>query len=670
MRRTALLLCVVGPWTWLAPAAAKAPPEIPRGSLAHMVPENTGVYVELLRLKQSDEQLRRANLWSAAQLLLGGKAERAEQAFDWRTLVRENLGVAPQAAATEIFGYRVAVAAPSWERLADAVIVAWLRDAKSLDSVIGRRRAKLKRRYGPVRSYLTITGLWVATDGRVAAFSRSAQADSLFAGVVDLLSNGKTKPLSERAEFVEQVGQLTRGYAGCLYFPVLHEQGGPLARALPAFASAAVGMYVRGDRLDFEVRATLQQPRSATHRPLIEMRRLERLPHSTLLAWASSVDLPAAYRGLIEGKATGVAGRYVALFRAALDLEEVRRDIVAKLGPRMILLWDRLRGRNDVPQVAVMFESTEPRNVARSLADAFARLAGSLRRTPEAGEGVTRARHLDTEILSVSLAGLLPGGAQGSPASMLISAMEPSFAALDGWVVAATSPAQLRQVVAAHEGWIPTLGSMEDLQADRWRMSHNAVVLAVAQPAMAAAVAASWEATGDAASANRFARLFGSQPRNVGRAQQRMLGIGIRKDPVSGEVVVARVRAKRPAIGKLRVGDQILGVDGRLLDLADPVADLRGKIAECADPTGLTLRVRRGEELLDVVVPMPHAIPVNRPPSQDPADALRQLQALGRALTYAVYSVARCEPDQFHARISFRLASVESAGGRAPAGRK
>ena len=657
MGRTALVLCGVGAWVWPAVAGPDPAARLPKASFAHLVPQTTGVFVEVQRLRHSDRQLRRANLWSLAQLLLGENAGRSKQSLNWRALVGRNLGVTPEVALTEIFGQRVAVAAPSWQRLADAVIVARLKGPRSLDPVIGPRRAVPRKARGPVRIYRTITGLWVATDGRVAAFSRDGKAGSLFSGVVELLSGRSTKSLSSRAGFAEHVGRLSRGYAGCLYFASLAEQGGALAEVLPAFGSAAVGMYVRGDRLDFEVRATLDEPRPATPQPIVDLRRLERLPDSTLLAWATSVDLPAAYRELADGEPDGLAGRYLGRFQAVLDLEAVERDVLAKLGPRVILVWDRLRGRCDVPQLAVMLESSEPKQVARALADGFARVARALRRTADAGASVANIQHLETEIHSVSLAGLLPAGVRGSVASRLVSAMEPSFAALDGWVVAATSPAQIRQIVDAYEGWIPALGSMDELRVDRWRMGHDATVLAVAQPAMAAAVAARWEAAEGSTSRSPMSQVYGSQPRGVRRVRQQMLGIGVRKGPVPGEAVVARVRAKTPARGKLRVGDRILGVDGRLLSLTDPVRDVRRRIAECADPTRLTLRVRRGDQVLDVLVPIPDAIPATPPPSPAPAHALRQLQSLGRAMSYAVYSVARSEPDQFHARISLHLIS-------------
>ena len=107
--------------------------------------QNADVFVEVQRLQHSDRQLRRANLWSLAQLVLGEHAGGSKRSLSWRALASQNLGVAPEVALTEIFGQRVAVEAPSWQRLADAVIVARLKGPESLDPVIGPRRAVLRK---------------------------------------------------------------------------------------------------------------------------------------------------------------------------------------------------------------------------------------------------------------------------------------------------------------------------------------------------------------------------------------------------------------------------------------------------------------------------------------------------------------------------------------------
>ena len=329
-------------------------------------------------------------------------------------------------------------------------------------------------------------------------------------------------------------------------------------------------------------------------------------------------------------------------------------EIVGRLLGRQILVWDRLRGRLDVPQFAVLLESADAPDVARILAEGVAKLSMAARDGWDGSEIIRHSRHLDTDIYSVPLVGLLSPRDDGTLVSLLMSSMEPSFAALDGWVLVATDPAQVRQMIEADAGWIPTLGSPKDLRTERRRLGDDAVVMAVAQPAMASAVVGSWQ-RGDAPGSSPLAQAFGNQQRAIGRARQQMLGIRIKKDELAGGVVVVRVQAQKPAVGKLEVGDRIVGVDGRLLALDQPAADLRRRIAACADPARLTLRLWRGDRLMDVVVPMPHTIPTVAKPTRDPLEALRTLQTIGRAMSYAVYSVSSSPPDEFRAQLSLRL---------------
>ncbi|MCP4247041.1 MAG: PDZ domain-containing protein [bacterium] len=667
IRRSILLIvcAAVVAGAAVAPAGPRRG-RISRASLAHSVPARSGVFIELLRLRTSDAQLRRANLWTAVRLVLGEQTGRSAQAFDWRALVRRYLSMTPEAALAELFGYRAALAAPSWNRLSEAVILARLRRRDSLDAVVGPKRANLLREVGPVRVYKTVAGLWVATDGRVAVFSHAGGEESLFAEVVGILGGDDRPVLGTQDAFVEQVGALSQGYVGCLYFAESGEADTSLSRVLPAFGHTAVAMYAREDRLDFELQAKVDPPADGMveERPTVDLGRLDRLPSTTLAAWATTMDLSAATQRLLAEGGTDLAGRYLSLFRGVVGADVFDTDIVGRLQGRQILVWDRLRGRVDVPQFAVLLESVDAPDVARTLAEGVANLSMAGRDDSDGADIIRHSRHLDADIYSVPLTGLLSPREDDTLVSLLMSSMEPSFAALDGWVLIATNPAQARQMIEADAGWISTLGSPKDLRSERRRLGEDAVVMAVAQPAIASAVVRSWE-RGDTPDSSRLAKVFGNPHRAVGRARQQMLGIGIKKDEAAGGVVVVRVQAKKPAVGKIEVGDRIVGVDGRLLALDHPVEDLRRRIATCADPARLTLRIWRGDRLMDVVVPMPHTIPTVAKPTRDPLEALRKLQTIGRAMSYAVYSVSSSPPDEFRAQLSLRLVASVPVSRRA-----
>ncbi|HUU84031.1 MAG TPA: PDZ domain-containing protein [Phycisphaerae bacterium] len=663
-----LLGCCVG--LARSPALADPPPPVDPSSLSRVVPASAGVFIELQRPRQSDAQLRRADLWTLVQLLSGG-----ETPFDWRALVRRYLGFNPETALANVFGLRVAFAAPDWGSLGEAVIVAELKKPALLAPVVAPRRAVEIRRHHGVIVHRTIAGLWVASNQREAAFSLKAGPGSMFDGVVDLLAEGSSPPLGKDPQFLRQMARFDRGYMGCLYFSGREGATGTLAQTLDPFERGAVGMYLRRDRLDFEIQATLRQPRQRVQRPNVDVERLERLPDSTLLAWAASADLGAAVHSVTEGDLAPEARPYVSFIQALVDLEALEQDVIAKIGPRFILAWDRLRGTSDAPQLAILMESSDAEGVVEAVVDQLATMVATLRRITMLGiapgpddlpDPVEESRHLETRILTVTLSGMVPDAGRHSLAQVLLSAVKPSFATLGGWVVAASSPEQVRQIIDAYQGWIPTLGSSTVLRGGRWPHVGDPVVLAAGQPAMASTIVASWEQSKDPTSPWAYEQLFGRRPQRPSRPPRQTLGIGIRRDSESGGAMVARVYAKGPADGRLEVDDRILGVDGKLLSLDSPAADLRQRIAECSDPSKLTLRVRRGEQVLDVQVPIKRPAPPVSDAATDPANALRQLQALGRGLSSAVYTAVQSPADEFHACVSLQLVPLPSHREPAP----
>ena len=240
----------------------------------------------------------------------------------------------------------------------------------------------------------------------------------------------------------------------------------------------------------------------------------------------------------------------------------------------------------------------------------------------------------------------------------LMSNMQPTFAALDGWVMAATHPQAIKQIIEADRGWIPRVSGVRGLGLHWRRLPERRVSLAVAQPAMASAVLAWWQRQDGERNGWGLNEIFGGYTPQVGKVERPTLGIAIEPGQRAGSVRVARVHAHRPAIGKLKVGDEIVGVNGEPLSLGDPLDDLRRQIDECQDPTQLTLHVWRADVDLDVLVPLPKAVPVpaHEPsPSADPVAAIRRLQSAGKLLSQFTYAVFRSAPAQYYGRASLKF---------------
>jgi predicted metalloprotease with PDZ domain len=158
-------------------------------------------------------------------------------------------------------------------------------------------------------------------------------------------------------------------------------------------------------------------------------------------------------------------------------------------------------------------------------------------------------------------------------------------------------------------------------------------------------------------------QMAGSLRLSVGSVYRPTLGVAIKEGQRAGSVRVIRVHDQMPAVGRLEVDDEIIGVDGRLLDLEDPVADLRRRVAQRGGPDHMSVRVRRRDRLLDVTVPLPRPRPeaAPAPPPADPIKAIEQFQSAARLLNSASYIVYRSPVNQFHARVSLQLAPAKEA---------
>jgi hypothetical protein len=655
------------------PRDSRIPPHF--GPLARWAPQSSRLFLQFERLDLVHEQWRNVNAWRLIELALEKRAaaEGPEPAPYWADVLAANLGLSPEAAFDRLFAQQVALAAPDWEHLADGVVLFRLTDREVLRDLVGPGKVRPgPRRVGRAKLYQTKAGLWVATDDRVVALSQRGPASADFRKTVDLLAGKSLDSLADLNRYRDQMRLLPGGMQGFLYFDLglgSREPAGddPTSGWAPTIHRGVVGIYVSRQQVNFAIRATRDTPRQEPPRPRVDLERLNRLPQTTLLAWATSVDAPGAYRALIDAEPPGAAGLFASLLERVLDLQQLEETLVSNLGPRTIVVWGQtLREPSALPQLALLFESRDARAAALALEGAAQAFLAT--RAPPAGDSTNAAvqhlDHLGTTITRVPFAPLVSNAPDGSVVSQLGLHVQPCFAALDGWLVLALTPDHLREIIDADRGLIPTLGEAPELgRAGRQRA--RAVVLGLAQPALAAQVIQGWLTGLRSPDESPWAGLLLGET-GSDRPRRRTLGIGMRVQQVPGRVRVARVYPGTPAEGHLLPGDEILGVESHLLSLAEPNEDLRSRIAAVGHQDPVTLRVWREEELLDVVVPL------GRPagpesPSAGVVEALEQLTRLGQELTYAAYSVSASRSDQYVAMLTlgFRPAPPESASAPA-----
>ncbi len=637
---------------------------VSRSSLAYVVPRAAAAYIELNLSTDSRKLLDRPNVQELVRLLAGETTGRRLASFDWHGLLTLHLGVAPEKALTEVIGERIAFAAPSWDRMSEAVFVFRLKGPDSLAPALAPGRVARTEKVGNVRVYQTKTGLWIAIAPGVAVLSQSAADGSLFRGVIDLFrgrkKSGKATSLARDPSFAQNVASLRRGHVGYVFFA--NRENVPIdpQSFLPEFRSGAIGLYSRRNSVDFEIRALSNEDDAALHQTPIDADRMRRLPDSTLLAFADSFDPATALENLFGDQASAQIQRYRQALDNILDLEQAKEDLLPKLGQRIIYVWDRPRQTGSEVLLTVLLESPDPRELTDQIANNFASLAELLSPNDvnDSGDPILQLEEYHgTEILTVRLIDHTPADAVRTPASRLASNIQPSFATLGEWVLLATHPQAIRQIVDAERGWIPQLGEIRALGLSWKKLPETRMSLAVAQPAMASAVVTAWRNTGRASTGEPASQAYGNQKPSVGKVRQPSLGIAVKAADRPGSVLIVRVHADKPADGRLVVGDQIIGVNGQLLDSNDSVGHLRQLIENLKDPLNLSFSVRRNQQLLDVEVSLrPELIETAAEPIEArPLAMLDRLQKLGELMSTGTYTVYKARNNRFHARLMFQL---------------
>ncbi|MCH8970312.1 MAG: PDZ domain-containing protein, partial [Planctomycetes bacterium] len=141
------------------------------------------------------------------------------------------------------------------------------------------------------------------------------------------------------------------------------------------------------------------------------------------------------------------------------------------------------------------------------------------------------------------------------------------------------------------------------------------------------------------------------------------LGARLRKDnsQTPGKVYVMRTLEGRPAHGKLRPGDYILGIDGELLSLEAPKEDLRQKLQ--AKPSGglRTLRIERHGRVSDVEIYLPKPSPQSlRGLLVGTGNAIQLLADLGNVVERITYRQFGAKPFELQAEIILKLRDAGS----------
>ena len=654
------VLCV---WTCLTISAAAIAQSVQRSpnrpvSLAAFVPAEAGLFIEINGLTENPDSDRSRNARRLLDLLLGPTGPGDHDA-PWRNMLLRGLGLDPDRGFGPLFARRLAIAAPSWSRLSEGAILVRLQPGDELldktfapdhaDSIDGKK---------DVIVYRTHTRLSAATNSDVLAISQRNHADSLYHGIVQRMLTGSGNMLADDPEFRAQTQDLPRRRDGTAYVRFEADQAAKprgLRRWLPwPLTQLAVGVRVEADHVNFAFRAKRAHERKARVAARPSMKRMLRLPLTTLVAWSAELDVAGAFRNLVDREGTSIEPAYLRRFLDILDSDDFEDGIVRNLGPHAIITWDQYLGPGtEVPQIAIILESDDALACANLLAEAIQAVVTFSDITNRGRPGprlrLSRTHYLGTAIHEIRL----PFEAQGEP----LWSVQPAFAAVGDTFVIAISADQIRNLIDAEMGLASTLNSLPEFARSR-REERGTVVLGFARPALIAQTVDQWLGTPDGAMARWIAQSIGGPPgETASDAPMPKLGIGMRPGDRPGTVHVVRVDPKGRGAGRILPGDHILGVNGSLLSLASPTADLRQRVIAEAASGQWIFRIERDGQFADVTIPCPSFTR-----AADPTKALRQLQSILQRVDFGSLRAVQSEPDRVKANLTLRFAEPERRG--------
>ncbi len=421
----------------------------------------------------------------------------------------------------------------------------------------------------------------------------------------------------------------------------------------PMLESALFGMYERDGQVDFTVRAVTRRALPAGRVTTVAMERFLDLPATTLFAMVTPLDLNLS----LPPKDTAIAStfsRYLSFLMRYRGLRWIETGPLPKLGPHLIVAWGQdLRLDKAAPQLAILLESKNVNRLRNEMTAIAGNLIEMLLRFPPATGGMDLSlqqnSHLGIPIYSVTI----QANTQDFPWSQWADSIEPCWAAWRGWFIFALSRDHLERILDAQFGMVPTMATWDDARSIR-RQSTNRSHIALMQPRLAADVLNEWMIKAGEPQSNAPSHLF-TNLLNPKPKTSSMLGIGVHTQQEQGVVVVARVYPDGLASGLLEPEDRIIGLDGELLDLESPNADVRRRWSYSQTKPGPTFRVIRSGAFMDIVVPKALSTASNDPLRINPGDVIRDAISLGKTIPFASFVAFVSDENHYSAKFTIRM---------------
>jgi hypothetical protein len=654
-----------------APATTRAH----RDSFARYVPADVRAYGEIYDLARLESKLI-PDGWSEWTRFAAGQTSQPAVTVEWGERVGRILGMSLADATKNLFGRQAALAAPSYDELAEGVVLARAPSGDFIADLLKKNQATQQPPIGGVPCYLLREGLSLAVKDTVVILGGRGRKSRLFERSVELLGGQKAPALIDAPSFGQQASSLLDRGAGVVYLDLPADDGGasnPPGTGVKqtrsqsfwsTFRRLVVGIEERGQGLDLEVQGLLELPVVRGGLKDVSLEAVGGLPESTLLVWAQTMDLAENYRQIMASRGPEQRSlRFnLEVIKALLEPIDLEKDFLEKLGPQVMLVCGhepasdaKTGGSYDMPLVAVMVESRDVEATSAVLHRLAERFLGWMKvqfarakRTLDLN--VVETTYKNTTIYRIRLESLF---AQTSLCPYL-QTLELCWGGVDGWLVIATHPDYIRQIIDARR-LDPgrRFAGTSAFEAVRGRTDVSSLILA--RPIEAGRMLQSWIDYSSKVSPHVFKPLWWERMM-VRRAGRRVeLGIIIKEGAEPGRVVVGNpVLPEMPAAGRLKPNDKICAVDGRALSEDRPEDDLRDFIAMRRGPS-VVLRIERDGKLLDVRIPLSPPPPLPIAADIDPVGSIRYLIGLTRGVSAAGFVRGHAQPHEFRAALILRM---------------
>lgn len=601
----------------------------------------------------------------------------------WQQDLGEKLGIENPRAAQLLFGGRLAIAADGWSGIGDAILLAEPADPAALEGELQGQRVP-ETAQAKVRRYHLTGNHELACDGKIVAVGGQSAPPSLYARTLAMWSTDNRVTLADLAEFRERLAGVP-AESHVLFYTGTGMAAGPTSRPandwswlLPNVKSAAVGVVLNGVGMTVETSSRLAAPPPDGAAPDPPIDSILRLPASTLAAWTWPIRYAEEYRRLEAADADGTFRFYIDLMQAGLPPDTLQTGLLGHLVGDTIVMIGYLplppapgEPAGSVlllPTAALAVETDDPDSVAAVAQHVIDNLLRLLNLQP-LPDGPLAVRESTVPPHGPTIRSLPVGRLFATQtACEFLRSLEISWTVADRWLILATHPDVVRQIIEVRRGGgqaITVGGIQQTLQRVKAHKGSPQMAM-VARPVGVAGMLDSW--------IQFIARKHPDmlRPDWWGRLRRRQLASGVQLGIVPGRapttqpgVPIERTLPGWPAHDVLRPGDRILAVDGHEVDPRRPLPSLRELVANRPKADTLSVRVLREGQEAAVQIHMP--VPAGAPEPIQPFDVLEKLADLLRVFSSASYVTWQPAPNLLNARLELELSAPATQTAPPPA---